>query len=84
VADKVRIGLIDCGNISPQYLEWCRIFEILDLVACADLYVTLAQESAEEFEVDRGCSGPGAAEGSAHGRCARHRFSAAASRPVAS
>ena len=56
MADKVRIGLIDCGNISPQYLEWCRIFEILDLVACADLDVTLAQESAEEFEVDRGCS----------------------------
>ena len=28
MADKVRIGLIDCGNISPQYLEWCRIFEI--------------------------------------------------------
>ena len=39
MADKVRIGLIDCGNISPQYLEWCRIFEI-DLVACADLDVT--------------------------------------------
>ena len=33
MADKVRIGLIGCGNISPQYLEWCRIFEILDLVA---------------------------------------------------
>ena len=125
MADKVRIGLIGCGNISPQYLEWCRIFEILDLVACADLDVTLAQERAEEFEVDRGCSvdellgdadieivvnltvpkvhasvnqqilgrretcphrktlrrrqggwegcsGSGAAEGSAHGRCARH------------
>lgn len=56
MADKVGIGLIGCGNISPQYFEWCRTFEILDLVACADLDVNLARERAEEFEIAKGCS----------------------------
>jgi predicted dehydrogenase len=56
VADKVKVGLIGCGNISPQYSEGCRAFENLDLVACADLDVDLAKQRAEEFEVARGCS----------------------------
>ncbi len=56
MADKTRIGLIGCGNISPAYFKWCRRFEILDLVACADLDVERAQARAQEFEVPRGCS----------------------------
>ncbi|HJP30170.1 MAG TPA: Gfo/Idh/MocA family oxidoreductase [Candidatus Latescibacteria bacterium] len=56
MAGKVRIGLIGCGNISPQYIRWCRTFEIIDLVACADIDTDLAQARAEEFEVAGGCS----------------------------
>ncbi len=56
MADKVKIGLIGCGNISPQYFKWCRTFQILDLVACADLEIDLAKQRAKEFEVAKGCS----------------------------
>ena len=56
VADKVRVGLIGCGNISPMYFKWCRFFEILDVVACADLDLDLARARAEEFEVEKGCT----------------------------
>ena len=56
MVDKTRIGLIGCGNISPAYLKWCRTFEILDLVACADLDVDLARARAAEFEVAKGCT----------------------------
>ena len=56
MADKVKVGLIGCGNISPQYFNGCRAFQILDLVACADLDVYLAKERAEEFEVEKAYS----------------------------
>lgn len=56
MADRVKVGLIGCGNISPQYFKWCRAFRILDLAACADLDVDLAKQRAEEFEVAKGCS----------------------------
>lgn len=56
MADKVKVGLVGCGNISPQYFKGCRAFEILDLVACADLDVDLAKARAQEFDVAKGCS----------------------------
>ena len=56
MADKVKIGLVGCGNISPQYFKWTRSFQVLDLVACADLDVDLAKSRSSEFEVPKGCS----------------------------
>ncbi len=56
MADSVKIGLVGCGNISPQCFKACRAFQMLDLVACADLDVNLAIQRAEEFEVAKGCS----------------------------
>jgi predicted dehydrogenase len=56
VADKVKVGLIGCGNISPQYVKGTRSFQVLDLVACADLDVDLAKSRSSEFEVLKGCS----------------------------
>ncbi len=35
--DKVKVGIIGCGKISSIYMENCQKFEVLDLVACADL-----------------------------------------------
>ncbi|GAC1393230.1 MAG: Gfo/Idh/MocA family oxidoreductase [Ktedonobacteraceae bacterium] len=34
---KVKIGIIGCGKISDVYFQAGRTFEILDIVACADL-----------------------------------------------
>ena len=47
--DKVRIGIIGCGNISPAYFRGCRAFDILDVVACADIDMDRARARAEEF-----------------------------------
>ena len=53
---KVKVGIIGCGNISPAYFKGCRAFQILDVVACADLDMDLARKRAEEFEVPKACS----------------------------
>ena len=43
---KVKVGIVGCGNISDQYIKGCRIFEILDLVACADIDFSKAEALA--------------------------------------
>jgi predicted dehydrogenase len=45
--DKVKVGLIGCGNIAPQYVWGCRGFEVLDVVACADRVPEAAATLAE-------------------------------------
>jgi predicted dehydrogenase len=51
---KVSIGLIGCGNISEAYFKGCRRYDILDLVACADIDVARARAKAEQHGI-RGC-----------------------------
>ena len=55
-APKVKVGIIGCGNISPAYFKGCRVFGILDLVACADIDMGRAQSRAAEFNVARACT----------------------------
>ena len=52
----VKVGVIGCGDISRAYLENARTFHILDVVACADLYLERAQERAQEFHIPRACT----------------------------
>lgn len=52
---KVKIGLIGCGNISKAYFAGCQRYDILELVACADLELKRAQEKAQEYGV-RACT----------------------------
>jgi predicted dehydrogenase len=48
--DRVKVGIIGCGNISGTYLErMCNTFEILDVVACADIVEERARAKAEEY-----------------------------------
>jgi predicted dehydrogenase len=54
--DRVKIGLIGCGNISGNYLKNAKTFPILDVVACSDIDVPRAQARAKEHGVPRGCS----------------------------
>ncbi|MDX1522053.1 MAG: Gfo/Idh/MocA family oxidoreductase [Anaerolineae bacterium] len=47
MAQDVKVGIIGCGNISGQYLQGCRTFDMLDLVSCADLDQAKAETVAE-------------------------------------
>jgi predicted dehydrogenase len=53
---KVKIGVIGTGNILSQYVRGTRAFEMLDLVACADIDVPKAKARADELEIPRACT----------------------------
>lgn len=44
----IGVGIIGCGNISQAYFNGCKKFEVLDLVACADLNMEAARAKAEQ------------------------------------
>ena len=54
--DPVKIGIIGCGNISDIYFEAGKTFEILDIVACADLIPERAAAKAEKHGIAKACS----------------------------
>lgn len=56
MAEKFNIGIIGCGNIFPQYIKGCRLFEILGVVACADIDLERACARAAEFNIPKACS----------------------------
>jgi predicted dehydrogenase len=43
----VKVGLLGTGNIAPAYIKAMRAFDILDVVACADLDVSRAEAFAQ-------------------------------------
>jgi len=45
---KVRVGIIGCGNISQAYFNGAKLFEVLEVVACADLNPEAAKAKAAE------------------------------------
>ena len=49
MVDKVKVGIIGVGNIFPQYIKWSRTFEILDIVAVADMDFSRAEARAKEI-----------------------------------
>jgi predicted dehydrogenase len=54
---QIKIGVIGCGMISSIYLKNCtQTFDILDVVAVADLVPELAQQRAQEFNIPRACT----------------------------
>jgi len=51
---KLRVGIIGCGNISSIYLKNCTtMFKNLEIVALADLVLERAKAKAAEFGVPR-------------------------------
>lgn len=54
--EKVKVGVIGCGNISGIYFKNGQRFEILDVVACADLIQERAEAKAKEYNVPKACS----------------------------
>lgn len=55
--EPVKVGVIGCGRISGIYLKTCtQVFDLLEVVACADLVPELAQTQAAEYGVSRACT----------------------------
>ena len=54
--DRIKIGIVGCGNISGAYLNAAKTFEILDIVACADLILERARAKAQEHDVPQACT----------------------------
>jgi predicted dehydrogenase len=51
--ESVNIGLIGCGVISSVYLEKCKSYEHLNVLACADLDLERARAQAGRFNIPR-------------------------------
>jgi predicted dehydrogenase len=54
--EKLKIGVIGCGNISPAYFKGCKPYEFMTIAACADLDPAKAKARAEEFKVPKVCA----------------------------
>ena len=52
----VKIGIIGTGAISGAYLSQCPKFEMLEVAACADLFMERAEAKAAEFNVAKACT----------------------------
>ena len=46
---KVKVGIMGCGKISTAYLDGCRRYDVLDVVACSDLIPERAQAQAAKY-----------------------------------
>jgi predicted dehydrogenase len=51
MTEKIKVGIVGCGNISPAYFKGCALFDILDVVACADMDMERARARATEYNV---------------------------------
>jgi len=51
MVSPVRVGIVGCGNISGIYFEAGQKFEILTIVACADLDVERARATGARYGV---------------------------------
>ena len=45
---QIGVGIIGCGNISQVYFDSGKTFEVLKVVACADIKMATARAKAEE------------------------------------
>lgn len=51
MVEKVKIGIVGCGNISQIYLEQARTFDILEVKAVSDMDMTRAAAKAKEHHI---------------------------------
>lgn len=55
--ERVKVGIIGCGNISGIYLKNCsKVFKVLEVAACADIDLKRAEAKAAEFGVPKFCT----------------------------
>ena len=53
---KIRAGIIGCGNISGIYMENIPKFESLEITACADIDLAKAQQQAAKYQIETACT----------------------------
>ncbi|HLH74141.1 MAG TPA: Gfo/Idh/MocA family oxidoreductase [Chloroflexota bacterium] len=53
---KIKVGVIGCGTISGIYFQNMKTFDILDVVACADIDLERAKARATEFGIPKACT----------------------------
>ena len=56
MSEKVKVGVVGCGNISGAYLPTDKKFSWVEITACADLVREKAEEKAAEHGSARACS----------------------------
>lgn len=54
--DKLKIGLIGCGNISDVYLQNLQKWPVTEIVACADKIAERAEAKAKDYDIAKACS----------------------------
>ena len=53
---KFNVGIIGCGNISSVYLDVCKRFNFINIIACSDMIKERAISKAEEHNIPNACS----------------------------
>ena len=53
ISTRKNVGVIGCGNISSIYLESPSTFDILNIVACADIDLERARSQASRYNVPK-------------------------------
>lgn len=54
--NKLKIGLIGCGNISDVYIQNSKKWPVMEIVACADKIMERAKEKAKQYSIAKACS----------------------------
>jgi predicted dehydrogenase len=55
--NKIKVGIIGCGNISDIYLQNCtKMFDSLEVKAVADMVPEKAKAKAEQYKISKACS----------------------------
>ena len=52
----MKVGLIGCGTISPQYLKNLPAYPGVEVAACSDIDLDKAKSRAREFGVPIACT----------------------------
>ncbi len=53
---KTNIGIIGCGQISSIYMQAPATFDILNIIACADIDMEKARTQAKRFSIPKVCT----------------------------
>jgi predicted dehydrogenase len=56
ISKQTNIGVIGCGQISSIYMEAPTTFDILNIVACADIDMEKAHAQAKRFSIPKVCT----------------------------
>lgn len=56
MAQKTKVGVIGCGNISGVYFAAGKMFEAIEFAACADMILDRAKAKAAEFGIPKACT----------------------------